>query len=41
MNNDYAVESVRRDAKRLLRLALQPHLGGKPLRSRELFRPKS
>lgn len=30
-------QGVRRDAKRLLRLAMQPHLGNKPLRSRELF----
>ncbi|MBK1649957.1 DNA repair protein RecO [Rhabdochromatium marinum] len=28
----------RREAKRLLRQALAPHLGSKPLRSRELFR---
>ena len=34
----YEVESVLKDAKRLIRLALEPHLGGKPLRSRELFR---
>lgn len=30
--------AVKRAAKRLLRLALQPHLGGRPLHSRELFR---
>ena len=29
---------VRRLAKALLRAALEPHLGGRPLRSRELFR---
>ncbi len=29
---------VLKDAKRLLRQAIQPHLGGRPLRSRELFR---
>lgn len=28
-----------RDAKRLMRLALAPHLGDRPLNSRELFRP--
>jgi DNA repair protein RecO (recombination protein O) len=28
-----------RDAKRLMRAALAPHLGDKPLNSRELFRP--
>lgn len=28
-----------RDAKRLMRCALAPHLGDKPLNSRELFRP--
>ncbi len=28
---------IRRAAKRLCRLVLQPHLGGKPLKSRELF----
>lgn len=32
---------VRRSAKRLTRLALASHLGGKPLRSRELFRRRS
>ena len=31
---------VRRSAKRLTRLALASHLGGRPLRSRELFRRK-
>lgn len=31
----------RREAKALLRRALAPHLGNKPLRSRELFRPLS
>ncbi|HEB27952.1 hypothetical protein LCGC14_2477640 [marine sediment metagenome] len=29
--------SVGQSKKRLMRLALEPHLGGKPLRSRELF----
>ena len=33
---DYS-DDVRRVAKRLCRLALQPHLGDKPLKSRELF----
>ena len=33
---DYS-DDVRRAAKRLCRLALQPHLGDKPLKSRELF----
>jgi len=32
-------EDVLRDAKRLMRAALAPHLGDKPLNSRELFRP--
>lgn len=36
-NHDFAELNVRRDAKRLLRLALQPLLGDKPLQSRELF----
>lgn len=30
-------DAARRSAKRLCRLALLPHLGGKPLKSRELF----
>ena len=33
--------AVRRMAKQLLREALAPHLGGRPLRSRELFRGTS
>ncbi len=35
---NYNSEEVRRTAKRLLRLALDAHLGGRPLRSREFFR---
>lgn len=35
--DDYDLADVRRSAKRLARLALQPHLGNQPLRSRELF----
>lgn len=35
--NDYAQSSVRADAKRLAQLALSPHLGSKPLASRELL----
>ncbi len=35
---DYARDSVRQAAKHLARLALAPHLGDKPLKSRELFR---
>jgi DNA repair protein RecO (recombination protein O) len=35
-SNDFKPE-VRQAAKRLCRLALQPHLGNKPLKSRELF----
>ncbi len=34
---DKASAAVLKDAKRLLRLALQTHLGDRPLRSRELF----
>lgn len=34
-------QEVRRSAKRLTRLALASHLGGRPLRSRELFRRRS
>jgi len=37
--NDYAHPSVRADAKRLTQLALAPHLGSKPLASRELLIP--
>jgi len=33
----YDTEPVLKDAKRLMRLALAPHLGGKPLESRKLF----
>lgn len=35
--NDYQRPDVRRAAKRLMRQALAPHLGGRPLHSRELF----
>ncbi len=35
--DDLSHESALRDAKRLIRLALQPLLAGKPLNSRELF----
>ncbi len=35
---NYSSENVRRTAKRLLRIALEAHLGGRPLRSREFFR---
>lgn len=35
--NGVSANAVRRDAKRLFRLALQPHLGDKPLMSRALF----
>ncbi|MEX1033326.1 MAG: DNA repair protein RecO [Cellvibrionaceae bacterium] len=35
---DYSQKETRRAAKRLARLALTPHLGNKPLKSRELFR---
>lgn len=35
-NNDFNLD-VRRASKRLCRLALQPHIGTKPLKSRELF----
>lgn len=35
---NYGSEDVRRTAKRLLRIALDAHLGGRPLRSREFFR---
>ena len=36
--NRYHDPAVKRTAKQLLRLALQPHLGMRPLYSRELFR---
>ena len=35
--NDFSAQDTRREAKRLMRLALAPLLGDKPLRSRELF----
>lgn len=35
--NRYDDQAVRRSAKRLLRLALQPHLGVRPLHTRDLF----
>ncbi len=35
---NFTSEVVRRAAKRLLRIALDAHLGGRPLRSREFFR---
>lgn len=34
---NFAEPNVRKDAKRLMRLALAPHLGNKPLESRQLF----
>ena len=34
----YEAQEVRRAAKRIMRRALQPHLGPRPLASRELFR---
>ncbi len=37
-DNDGGSAADLRDAKRLMRLALAPHLGDKPLNSRELFR---
>lgn len=36
--SDYSARETLRSAKRLARLALAPHLGPKPLKSRELFR---
>ncbi|MDM3869821.1 DNA repair protein RecO [Porticoccus sp. W117] len=36
--SEYSQPEIVKSAKRLLRLALAPHLGGKPLQSRELFR---
>ncbi|MBV1915622.1 MAG: DNA repair protein RecO [Pseudomonadales bacterium] len=36
-HNDYSKPETCKAAKRLTRLALQPHLGSKPLKSRELF----
>ncbi|GAB1262080.1 DNA repair protein RecO [Aurantivibrio plasticivorans] len=38
INNDFSDVSVRRAAKRLVRELLAPHIGNKPLKSRELFR---
>ncbi|MEH6468973.1 MAG: DNA repair protein RecO [Porticoccus sp.] len=37
-HGDDSNPSIGQSKKRLMRLALLPHLGGKPLRSRELFR---
>jgi DNA repair protein RecO (recombination protein O) len=37
-DDDYGEVRVRRAAKRILRRALEPHLGERPLVSRELFR---
>lgn len=37
-SSNYENPDVKRAAKRLLRLALDVHLGGRPLRSREFFR---
>jgi len=34
---DFSSEQVKRSAKRFMRLAFSPHIGSKPLRSRELF----
>ncbi len=34
---DYSDDAVRRAAKKIIRLALAPHLGGRPLKSRELY----
>jgi DNA repair protein RecO (recombination protein O) len=39
--NDYADGRVRRAAKQIMRRALAPHLGDKPLRSRTLYRRTS
>lgn len=39
-NKSWSDESARRDAKRLLRQALRPHIGAKPLRSRSLFQKR-
>lgn len=38
---DYRLPETRRAAKRLSRLVLATHLGNRPLKSRELFRPSS
>jgi len=37
-SGDYQQAETRRAAKRLARMALAPHLGSRPLKSRELFR---
>jgi len=37
--NNYENTEVRRSAKKLMRMAIDALLGGKPLQSRELFRP--
>ena len=37
-NDDYHDKKVRQYAKKIMRLALAPHLGGRPLKSRELYR---
>lgn len=37
-NHDYHDKKVRQVAKKIMRLALAPHLGGRPLKSRELYR---
>lgn len=37
-SGDFSAPETRRTAKRLARTALSPHLGDKPLKSRELFR---
>jgi DNA repair protein RecO (recombination protein O) len=36
--HDYADAGVRRAAKHIMRRALAPHLGDKPIRSRALYR---
>ena len=36
--HDYHDKKVRQVAKKIMRLALAPHLGGRPLKSRELYR---
>lgn len=36
-NDNFSTEQVLKDAKRLMRLALQAYLGNRPLKSRELF----
>ena len=39
--DDYQDEHVRRAAKQIMRRALAPHLGDKPIRSRQLYRHHS